>query len=266
MPRTRSARTADDIGAVNRQQMRRRRTISSASSLPNVKELRSAIVNQAQAHIRNCRATTYAQTQRRSPSPTSYEGSSQATAEPNPQRQILARTRTRPTREWWSVLAIKSTSTTTFVNQWTQSCTFCNIQLLRTESNGWCCNKGKYTLPALPAYPANLLAVFQEEDPSLSACSRKLNNLFCFSIHGLTGGFRHLPALSNVAIMGRVYHQLLDASHGQHSIRWFLYDENMRTSHAHTQGVSTVLVDTFRNLLERERTLSFDTFGLQSMD
>lgn len=140
----------------------------------------------------------------------------------------------------------------TFVNEWTRFCTFCNAQLLRTESNGWCYNKGKYTFPALPQYFAELRAVFQEEELSLSACSRKLNNLFCLSILSVTGGFWHLPAPSNVTITGRVYHQLLDASHRQQSICWFLYDEQMRTSQALTKEVSTVLVDTFRYHFERE--------------
>lgn len=147
-------------------------------------------------------------------------------------------------------MASDSASIVSFVNEWTKRCSFCGACLLKSENNGWCCTRGKYTLPALPPYSPELLSVFDQEGSNLSSTSRKLNNLFCFSILGVTGGFRNLPTPSNVAITGRVYHQILDLSHGEHSIRWFLYDDHMRNVHTRSQGVSPILVDTLRKFLE----------------
>jgi hypothetical protein len=121
--------------------------------------------------------------------------------------------------------------------------------LLRTEENGWCCSKGKYLLPALPSYPRAIEEEFEIYNQQLNSLSRKLNNLFAFTILGVTGGFRKLPAPSNVAITGRVYHQILDLTQGNHSLRWFLHDESGRNSQAMQQQVPVGLVSAIRQML-----------------
>lgn len=63
---------------------------------------------------------------------------------------------------------------------------------------------------------------------AISAIRRRLNNLFAFSALGATEGFVHFDGLANVVLIGRVYHRLLDLSEGEHSMRWFLYDETAR--------------------------------------
>lgn len=47
-----------------------------------------------------------------------------------------------------------------------------------------------------------------------------------------------------------VYHQMLDLERGQHSIRWFLYDNYVRNVHARSQRVSPILVETVHQFLE----------------
>lgn len=104
------------------------------------------------------------------------------------------------------------------LHSWSHSSVFCQKQLLSTELNGWCCDKGKAILPVFPPFPPEIINAMSEVGPLLSHISRKLNNLFCFSVIGVTGGFRQLPTPSNVAISGQVYHQLLDVHEGQYSI------------------------------------------------
>jgi hypothetical protein len=56
----------------------------------------------------------------------------------------------------------------------------------------------------------------------ISCC---LNSLFAFSAIGATEGFVHFRGMADVVLTGRVYHHLIDISEGEHSMRWFLYDE-----------------------------------------
>jgi len=60
---------------------------------------------------------------------------------------------------------------------------------------------------------------------SLASQFQRLNNLLAFTSIGVSGGFRQLPLPSNVAITGRVYHQLHDVTERSQSLKWFLYDE-----------------------------------------
>jgi len=60
---------------------------------------------------------------------------------------------------------------------------------------------------------------------SLGSQSLRVNNRFAFTSIGVSGGFRQLPLASNIAITGRVYHQLHDVTEGSQSLKWLLYDE-----------------------------------------
>lgn len=158
-----------------------------------------------------------------------------------------------------------------FKNSWSHHCSFCETQLLKSEDNGWCCLRGKHIVPRLPPYPAIVEETFASHQAVLCSISRKLNNLFAFTILGVTGGFQSLPTPSNVAISGRVYHQILDISQGNHSLRWFLYDEAGRNIRAVQQQVPQTLVACFREFLNRvnpyihQLRASFDPTNVQHL-
>jgi len=110
---------------------------------------------------------------------------------------------------------------------WNRSCPLCGARLLKGESNDWCCNRGKNRAPPLPLLPRNVTAALEDSELSkdISAISRRLNNLFCFTAIGATGGFTHFATGSaTVSITGRTYHRLYDVSDAQHCLHWFLYD------------------------------------------
>lgn len=130
-------------------------------------------------------------------------------------------------------------------NSWSHSCSWCGADLLATEANGWCCTKGKYIVPQLPPYSLDLANTIEACQHLLGSQSRRLNNLFAFTSIGVTGGFRQLPIPSNVAITGRVYHQLHDITEGSQSLRWFLYDEQGHQREGADQGILPELVTMF---------------------
>ncbi|KAA8892536.1 hypothetical protein FN846DRAFT_756085, partial [Sphaerosporella brunnea] len=128
-------------------------------------------------------------------------------------------------------------------------CQFCGCLLLQGEKHGWCCREEQYTLTPLPPYPIHLQTLFTQSPQDASFYSRKLNQLFCFSTIGVSGSFQHLPIPANIAISGRVYHQLRDVNTGQNSMRWFLYEEEERNRQAVEQQVPIQYVNGIRWLL-----------------
>ncbi|KAF8473836.1 hypothetical protein BDZ91DRAFT_339952 [Kalaharituber pfeilii] len=131
---------------------------------------------------------------------------------------------------WWDKLPLDIEYFTITSISWSHICTFCNTQLLNTEKNGWCCEKGKYNLPLLRPLPVTFQDLLHNNLINFSALSRVANNLFAFTAIGSTGEFIHYHGPANVAITGRVYHRLLDLETGNHSLRWFLYDSSSRAS------------------------------------
>src|SRR5205814_8426400 len=82
---------------------------------------------------------------------------------------------------------------------------------------------------------------------------RRVNALFACSSLGVQGGFNDtLGVPSNVAITGRIYHQLRDIDRGQHSLRWFLYDQDEQDATANGLGVSPRMVAAVRRLLDEQ--------------
>lgn len=77
--------------------------------------------------------------------------------------------------------------------------------------------------------------------------SRMINNLFSFAGIGVTGSFEHFstgisggpPA---VAITGRTYHLIRNTEYTDHSIHWFLYDEQLLRSKAMECGAHITVV------------------------
>ncbi|RPA95158.1 hypothetical protein L873DRAFT_1698954, partial [Choiromyces venosus 120613-1] len=84
-------------------------------------------------------------------------------------------------------------------------CSSCGTRLLKNEKDRWCCTKRKSHLPALPSYSTNLTNLFINSTFNISANSRKLNNLFSFTLLAISVGFKNLPILSNMAITDRIY-------------------------------------------------------------
>lgn len=137
---------------------------------------------------------------------------------------------------------------------WSHQCTFCGIQLLNTERNGWCCNQGRYIedlkpLLALPTSFQNLC-----DDANLDfflPISNSEYNLYAFTAIGVSGQFQHFDyGVGDVAITGQVYHKMLDIASGNHSLHWFLYDEHGRISTAHNRGLPVSLINILSTTLE----------------
>jgi hypothetical protein len=118
------------------------------------------------------------------------------------------------------------------------------------ESSDWCCSGGTRLLPPLPPYTDDFQTFLQTSGAVASSQSRKVNGLFAFSSIGVEGGFSRLPVPSNVAINGRVYHQLRNISQGQHPLRWLLYDQQEQDAQSRQLSVSTAFFDATRRLLE----------------
>jgi hypothetical protein len=137
---------------------------------------------------------------------------------------------------------------------WDRDCTKCGCRLLSQEADGWCCRKGRWRLPPLRPYPAEVERGIRQVEATInvSAISRRLNNLFAMTAIGVQGSFMQLPMPSNVVITGRTYHRILDLKSGQHSLRWFLYDEAARRERAIEQAVPLSLVSIWRECLLRD--------------
>ena len=133
-----------------------------------------------------------------------------------------------PTIPWWLTLQISKPSYTPI--SWFHRCTYCNTYLLNSERNGWCCNQGKYLqgLSSLSPLPTTISELCNNHEIQFSWLSRHINSLYAFTAIGITGEFIHFTGLSNIAITRRIYHRMLDLQTTNHSLHWFLYDENGR--------------------------------------
>ena len=160
----------------------------------------------------------------------------------------IPRSSTTATLPWWQQLS--ALRFMPFHQEWSKSCIHCSATLLSKEKMGWCCESGKRRLPRLPPYPASFQHWLNTTPFPLSAISRKLNNFFSFSTIGTTEGFVNFDGLANVVLTGRVYHRLLDLSDGEHSMRWFLYDERARERGALTYKIPLEAVQEVLRLLE----------------
>lgn len=117
---------------------------------------------------------------------------------------------------------------------WDRSCNTCGAKLLKGEVSTFCCQGGNKRIPPLPPLPENIAAIASTDTSAaaLSRYSRRLNSLFSFTAIGATGHFQTFrTGPANVAINGRTYHRIFDIADRQHSLHWYLYDENERESH-----------------------------------
>lgn len=116
----------------------------------------------------------------------------------------------------------------------------------------------------IPAMAALLL------NGQYSRFSRSLNSLFSFSTIGVQDGKFSAPAggPSNI-LCGRTYHRILDITRGEHSMKWFLYDEATRQERADQIGIPQSTIDVVKAELSRinpyidhYRTLSQQPAGI----
>ena len=168
-------------------------------------------------------------------------------------RQLLRDTNPQPRKRirsttWWYRLSMHKPQINTI--EWSRVCSFCGSRLLHSESNGWCCNKGAYIRPALPDYPETVVTQLDAHQAEYSLLSRRLNNLFSFTAIGVDGEFIPFRGPANVALTGRTYHRILHLDKGEHSLKWFLYDEDGRRLAAAKNGVPDHMVKSLRQLLE----------------
>ncbi|CAG8840893.1 36230_t:CDS:1, partial [Racocetra persica] len=68
---------------------------------------------------------------------------------------------------------------------------------------------------------------------------------------GVQGQFVHLSPPSSVCITGRTYHRILPANVPNHSIHWYLYDEQERYLTALNRGVPDTWVSAVQSMLTR---------------
>lgn len=151
---------------------------------------------------------------------------------------------------WWSALhSLNERSLAPLNFSWDRICPHCSVVLLTGESSKFCCNDGKRIVPALPPYPTEISNIF--DNPNISILSRKLNTLFSFTSIGVQGKFIQIPAPSSVCITGRTYHRVLPANTPNHSIHWYLYDEQERYLSAQGLGISNEWISSVQNMLSR---------------
>ncbi|KAI3551986.1 hypothetical protein CSPX01_00662 [Colletotrichum filicis] len=149
---------------------------------------------------------------------------------------------------WW--LHLSRLHVRPFRQAWTGRCTFCSAVLLTTEKSGWCCVNGTRVASKLPPYPPDFQRWIDNTTLPLSAISRRLEYLFAFSAIGASEGFVHFGVPADVVVSGRVYHRLLDLSAGDHSMRWFLYDEDARSLKAANANVPLPAVQQTKHLIQ----------------
>ena len=135
---------------------------------------------------------------------------------------------------------------------WNRCCTHCGALLLATEDNSFCCQNGSHVVPPLQPLPHRMQTLLQNPSQRrhLIEYNRVINNLFSFAGIGVSGGgFQHFstggpPA---VAITGRTYHLIRNTEYTDHSIHWFLYDEQMLERKAIQFGAHASVVQAIKS-------------------
>jgi hypothetical protein len=95
---------------------------------------------------------------------------------------------------WWERLS--DLHVIPFRQEWSKTCVYCTAPLLSKEKMSWCCDGGRRILPRLlPPYPVTFQHWLDIAPVSISAISRRLNNLFAFSAIGATEGFVHFEGV-----------------------------------------------------------------------
>jgi hypothetical protein len=93
------------------------------------------------------------------------------------------------TSSWWSTLS--SVKPHLYTQAWLPPCFFCGVKRLANETTDFCCQKGKVIAPPLKPLPSEIQTLVDTNPSIVAKLSRKLNNLFCLIVLGVSGGFQH---------------------------------------------------------------------------
>jgi hypothetical protein len=170
------------------------------------------------------------------------------------------------TSHWWT--ALPSVKPQPYIQTWLPPCLYCGVQRLASESVDFCCQRGKIIAPPLKSLPAEIQTLVDAHPSLIAKLSRKLNNLFCLTVLGVSGGFQHFTGngpqtvtisgktffeiilLCNVLnvhiftfLIGRTYHRILPSETPKHALHWFLYDsQDDQNAAGEAQSVPTYII------------------------
>ena len=151
---------------------------------------------------------------------------------------------------WWASFHQRMTHTRWQRPRWNQTCAYCHALLLSGEDVGFCCTKGTAITPPLPPLPQGILSIC--DDRNISPYSRRLNSLFSFTAIGACKGFQKFhTGIWNVTITGRTYHHIFDITSTEHSLHWYLYDEQDRLSEATNRNLPASWINSISSDLQQ---------------
>ena len=109
---------------------------------------------------------------------------------------------------------------------WTSNhhCSYCDIALLNTEHNGWCCLQGKHISKPLPPLPFELEQLL--DCPKLSSLSCVFNLIFSFATletEGIFPSMDHHGLMGFFAASGWIYH-CMQPSISNSGAHWLLFN------------------------------------------
>jgi hypothetical protein len=112
------------------------------------------------------------------------------------------------TSHWWS--ALSSVKPQPYIQTWLPPCLHCGVQRLASESVNFCCQRGKIIASPLKPLPAEIQALVDANPALIAKLSCKLNNLFCLTVLGVSGGFQHFtgPGPQTVTITGITFFEI----------------------------------------------------------
>ena len=137
---------------------------------------------------------------------------------------------------WWESFHRRMQCSWWQYPKWNCTCPHCHTLLLTGEDVSFCCSDGTAITPSLPPLSHGILSLYNHRNILLY--SRQLNSLFSFTAIGASKGFQKFcTGIWNVAITGRTYHHIFDVTSTEHSIHWYLYDEQDRLLEAANRKV-----------------------------
>lgn len=90
---------------------------------------------------------------------------------------------------WWTSLQRRRPKSQ--IGKWLPPCTHCGVARMDSEPVTFCCNGGERVLPPLNPLPPSIQDIVNNNPAKIAADSRKINNLFCLTVLGVSGGFEH---------------------------------------------------------------------------
>jgi hypothetical protein len=106
---------------------------------------------------------------------------------------------------WWTTL--QSAQAKSSVQTWLPPCQYCGVRRLASESVDFCCQKDKILAPPLAPLPSEIQSLVDKYPAKFALLSWKLNNLFCLTVMGVSGGFQKFSGAGpqTVTISGQIF-------------------------------------------------------------